>query len=259
MGSDRRYTRIIPTLLLRGTGFVKTRSFKDPVYLGDCFNTVRLFNEKEADELMILDITATPQNRPPNFELLRDLASECFMPLAYGGGIRNADDMRLLFKDGFEKVSLNTEAVRNPQLVRDASNEFGSQSVIVSIDVRRKLFGRYETFTHGGRQGTGVDPVTAAQRAADLGAGEILLTSIDRDGAMAGYDLELIRKVADAVSVPVIACGGAGSLADFGEAIRKGGASAVAGGSFFVFEGKHRAVLIKYPADKAALRQQGLR
>jgi cyclase len=241
--------RVIPCLLLRNTGFVKTRGFKDPVYLGDCFNTVRLFNEKEADELLILDITATPMGRPPNFDLLRDLAGECFMPVTYGGGIRSMDDMRRLFKAGFEKVGLNTEAVRNPPLIKDASQEFGSQSVIVSIDVRRKMFGRYEVYINGGRQGTGLDPVAVAKRATDLGAGEILLNSIDRDGLMGGYDLELVRKVADAIPVPLVACGGAGALRDFHDAIHQGGASAVAAGSFFVFVGKHRAVLITYPSQ----------
>lgn len=243
------YTRIIPTLLLRGTGFVKTSNFKNPVYLGDCFNTVRLFNEKEADELMILDITATPEKKPINFDLLRDLASECFMPLSYGGGIRSMEDMSQLFRAGFEKVSLNTEAARNPQLIRDASREFGEQSIVVSIDIKRKLFGGYEVYVNGGREGIGMDPVTAAMRAVEYGAGEILLNSIDRDGTMSGYDLEIIRKVADAVPVPLIASGGAGSLSHFREAIRKGGASAVAAGSFFVFSGKHRAVLITYPSQ----------
>lgn len=246
------YTRIIPTLLLRGTGFVKTSNFKNPVYLGDCFNTVRLFNEKEADELMILDITATPEKKPINFDLLRDLASECFMPLSYGGGIRSIEDMRQLFRAGFEKVSLNTEAARNPQLIRDASREFGEQSIVVSIDIKRKLFGGYEVYVNGGREGIGMDPVTAAKRAVEYGAGEILLNSIDRDGTMSGYDLEIIRKVADAVPVPLIASGGAGSLSHFSEAIHKGGASAVAAGSFFVFSGKHRAVLITYPSQNDA-------
>jgi len=240
--------RIIPCLLLRNTGFVKSRGFKDPVYLGDCFNIVRLFNEKEADELLILDITATPTGRPPNFNLLQDLAGECFMPLAYGGGIRSVDDMRRLFKAGIEKVGINTEAIRNPQLIEDAAQEFGSQSVIVSIDVRRKMFGRYEVFINGGREGTGLDPVAFAKPAIDMGAGEILLTSIDRDGTMEGYDLDLIRKVADAIPVPLVACGGAGSLRDFHDAIHQGGASAVAAGSFFVFVGKHRAVLVTYPS-----------
>ena len=241
--------RIIPCLLLRNGGFVKTRRFVDPVYLGDCFNTVRLFSEKEADELVILDIGATPAGRPPDFELLQQLAGECFMPVAYGGGITSMDAMRRLFKAGFEKVVLNTEAMRNPKLVEEAAREFGSQSIIVSIDVRRKMFGRYEVFANGGRLATGLDPVTAARRASDSGAGEVLLTSIDRDGTMEGYDLELTRSVADAVPVPLVACGGAGNLSHVREVLREGRASAAAGGSLFVFVGKHRAVLITYPSQ----------
>jgi cyclase len=247
MGDMKVYKRIIPVLLLRGSGFVKTRNFKDPVYLGDCFNTVRLFNEKEADELMILDINATPEKKPINIGLLRELASECFMPLSYGGGISTIEDMNLLFKSGFEKVAINTEAVKNPQLIKDASREFGAQSIIVCIDIRRKMLGGYEVYVNGGRHGTRMDPVAAAKRAVEFGAGEILLNSIDRDGTMAGYDLDIIRKVADSVPVPLIACGGAGSVEHFRDAIHAGGASAVAAGSFFVFNGKHRAVLITYP------------
>lgn len=247
--------RIIPCLLLRGRGFVKTRKFKDPVYLGDCFNTVRLFNEKEADELLVLDIDATPAGKPPDFGLLNELAGECFMPVAYGGGIRTMEDMHRLFKAGFEKVSLNTEAMRNPELIRTAAREFGSQSVIVAIDFRRKLLGRCEVFINGGRQGTGLDPVTVIQRAADLGAGEIFLNSIDRDGMMAGYDLETIRQVADAISVPLVACGGAGSLRHIHDVIHQGGASAAAAGSFFVYMGKHRAVLITYPAHNDLVKE----
>ena len=251
-------TRIIPCLLLRGNGFVKTKRFKDAVYLGDCFNTVRLFNEKEADELMILDIEATAAGRPPRFDFLRDLAGECFMPVAYGGGVRSLEDMRRLFTAGFEKVSVNTQIWKDPDLIRNAASEFGAQSVIASIDVRRTLFGRSEVVIEGGRKGTGLDPVAAAKRAADMGAGEILLTSIDRDGTLQGYDVELIRRVADAVEVPVIASGGAGSLGDFRAAIHEGHASAVAAGSFFVFTGKHRAVLITYPAHADTLREIGI-
>lgn len=241
------FTRIIPVLLLKGTGFVKTKNFKNEVYLGDCFNIARLFNEKEANELMILDITATPEKRPLNITMLQELASECFMPLTYGGGIRSVGEMRQIIKAGFEKVSINTEAAINPQLIRDASREFGEQSVIVSLDIRRKLFGGYEVYVNSGQKGIGMDPVTAAKRAVEYGAGEIMLSSIDRDGMMTGYDLEIIRKVADAVPVPLIACGGAGAMSHFSDAINKGGASAVAAGSFFVFNGKHRAVLITYP------------
>lgn len=251
-------TRVIPCLLLRGNGFVKTRRFKDAVYLGDCFNTVRLFNEKEADELMILDIEATPADRPPRFDFLRDLAGECFMPVGYGGGVRSVEDMRRLFNAGFEKVAVNTQIWKDPDLIRSAAREFGAQSVIASIDVRRTLFGRYEVQVAGGRKGTGLDPVSAARQVRDMGAGEIILNSIDRDGSMEGYDLDLIRRVADAVDIPVIACGGAGSLGDFRRAIHEGHASAVAAGSFFVFTGKHRAVLITYPAHAATLKEIGI-
>jgi cyclase len=234
---------------MRQNGFVKSRNFKDFTYLGDCFNIVRLFNEKEADELLLLDINATPTNSAPRFDFLHELAGECFMPVAYGGGVKTVEDMRRLFREGFEKVSINTEAVKTPNLIKDAVYEFGSQSIIVSIDVRRKVFNRYEVYINGGRDGTGLDPVTVAKRATDLGAGEILLNSIERDGTMQGYDIEIIKKVADAISVPLIACGGAGSLSHFQNAFHKGGASAVAAGSFFVFTGKHRAVLITYPSQ----------
>lgn len=241
--------RIIPCLLLRNTGFVKSCKFKDFVYLGDCFNIVRLFNEKEADELLIFDIDATPKNRPPNVDMLREIAGECFMPVAYGGGVRTVEDIRRILKAGFEKVSVNTEAFKNPDLIRKAASEFGSQSVIVSIDVRRTILGRYDVYINGGRQGTGLDPVTVAKRAVDMGAGEILLNSIDRDGTMEGYDIEIIRQLTDSVPVPVIACGGAGSLRHMHDAIHQGAASAVAAGSFFVFMGKYRAVLITYPSQ----------
>lgn len=249
------FKRIIPCLLLRDSGFVKTRAFRNPVYLGDCFNTVRLFSEKEADELLILDIGATPSNRAPNFELLRELAGECFMPVAYGGGLRTLDEMRRILRSGFEKVSLNTAAHRTPEVVEAAAREFGSQAVIVSLDVRRKLFGRYEVYVNGGREATGIDPVSAARRAADLGAGEVLLNSIDRDGSMEGYDLDLVRTVADSIAIPLVACGGAGSLGDLRRALHEGGASAVAAGSLFVFVGKHRAVLITYPSSADVARE----
>jgi cyclase len=249
------FKRVIPSLLLRKRGFVKTRRFKDPVYLGDCFNTVRLFSEKEADELLILDIAATVESRPPQFELLYELAGECFMPVGYGGGVTSLEDMSRLFRSGFEKVALNTAAFNRPQLVAEAAREFGSQSVVVSIDVRRKVLGRYEVFVRGGRQPTGADPVTWARRASDLGAGEILLTSIDRDGAMSGYDIELTRSVATAIDVPLVSCGGAGRLADFHEVLHEGNASAAAAGSYFVFVGKHRAVLVTYPTHDQLVRE----
>jgi cyclase len=240
--------RVIPCLLLRNAGMVKTVRFDDAKYLGDPINVVKLFNDKEADELVLLDIAATPEGRGPAFARIEQLASECFMPVCYGGGVRSVDDMRTLFGLGVEKVAVNTRAVEDPRLIREAAGQFGSQSVIASIDVRRGLLGRYEVVTRGGRKRTGLDPVAFAQEMERQGAGEILLNSVDRDGTMGGYDLELTRRVTRAVEVPVVACGGAGSLADMGRVVREAGASAAAAGSLFVFHGRHRAVLISYPS-----------
>jgi cyclase len=247
-------TRVIPCLLVERQRLVKTRQFRDPRYVGDPINAVRIFNEQEVDELVVLDISATVEQRPPNLQLISEMASECFMPLAYGGGIRSIDQIREILALGVEKVAINSQAVASPAFVRQAAEAFGSQSIIVSIDVKKKLLGGYEVLTHGGRKSTGLDPVELAARMAEMGAGEILLNSIDRDGGMAGYDIGLIRKVTGAVRVPVIACGGAGGIADFAAAVREGGASAVAAGSLFVFHGRHRAVLISYPS-MAELRQ----
>ena len=240
-------TRIIPCLLLRGSGLVKTTRFKDPKYVGDPINAIKIFNDKEVDELMLLDITASKENRGPAFSVIEEVASECFMPLAYGGGIRSVEEARRILKLGVEKVVFNTIAWKEPAVLRAASREFGAQAVVASIDVRRKLFGRYEVYVDGGTRAMGVDPVEYAQRLEDTGVGEIFLTSIDRDGTMMGYELELIAKVTEAVGVPVIAAGGAGSVHDFGVAVREGGADAVAAGAMFVFHGPHRAVLITYP------------
>ena len=241
--------RIIPCLLLKGNGFYKTARFRHPVYLGDPINILRIFNDKEADEIFILDISATSSSREPNIELLRDLASECFMPLGYGGGIRSIEQMATLFQTGFEKVSLNTSAHERPELVSAAARRFGSQSVVVSIDVKKTPFGGWQAMTHGGTRSSGRDPVEFARDMEDRGAGEILLNSIDRDGTMRGYDLPLIKAVAGAVGIPVIACGGAGNVRDLASAFITGGASAAAAGSFFVFQGPHRAVLISMPSQ----------
>lgn len=244
------WVRTIPCLLLRGAGLVKTVGFKHPTYLGDPRNVIKIFNEKEVDELIILDITATEQKREPNYDLLLELTSECFMPLGYGGGITNLQQIEKILKLGAEKVSLNTSAVENPGLITQAAAAFGSQSIVAAIDVKRKMFGKYETYIRDGKQKTGLDPVTLAKRLENAWAGEILLNSIDRDGTMKGYDLEILRQVTEAVMIPVIACGGAGSVQDFGLAVKQGGASAVAAGSIFVFHGRHRAVLISFPNRK---------
>lgn len=240
-------TRVIPSLLLRNGGLVKTVRFSDAKYVGDPINAVRIFNEKEVDELMFLDISATASGRGPNFDLIRDIATEAFMPFGYGGGIGDVGQVAMLVSLGVEKVALNAAAVERPYLVREAADLVGSSSVVVSIDVKRSLLGRYEVVTHNASRRTGLDPVDWARRVADLGAGEILLTSVDREGTQKGYDTSLTRQVADAVQIPVIASGGAGSIQDFRSVVRDGGASAVAAGSLFVFHGKHRAVLITYP------------
>lgn len=246
-------TRVIPALLLRGTGLVKTVKFDNPKYLGDPRNTVRIFNDKEVDELALLDIRATLENREPNYDLIREIVNEAFMPVAYGGGVRTVEQAQRLVKLGVEKVVVNTVAVEDPALVTRMAAQLGSQSVVVSIDAKRTMLGRYEVYTHAGTRKQRLDPVVLARQAEQAGAGEILLNSIDRDGTFAGYDVPLIRSVADAVSIPVIACGGASGVDDMALAVREGHASAVAAGSLFVFHGKHRSVLITYP-DAATLR-----
>lgn len=243
-------TRVMPCLLLRNRGLVKTIKFKNPNYVGDPINTVRIFNEMEVDELIFLDITATPSQKKPPFELLEEIATECFMPFTYGGGLRTLDDIKTVFNLGVEKVAINSYAVERPEFVQEAAERFGSQSIVVSIDVKRRLFGKYEVYTQGGRQRAKLDPVDFAQRMENLGAGEILLTSIDQDGTMDGYDIDLIKRVAAAVTIPVIACGGAGVIEDFGKAVHEGGASAVAAGSMVVYQGKGKGVLINFPQKK---------
>jgi cyclase len=243
-------TRVIPCLLLQERRLVKTVQFNQPRYVGDPVNVVRIFNEKEVDELIVLDISRTPKNASIDFDLVQEIASECFMPVAYGGGIKTISDINRLFSLGVEKVVLNTAALDQPNLVKIAATTFGSQSVVVAVDVKKDWLGRYRVLGRCGKQATGWEPVRYVQEVQAAGAGEILINSIDRDGTMQGYDLALVRAVCDAVSVPVIACGGAGRLEDFVVAVRDGHASAVAAGSMFVFHGKHRAVLVSYPEYK---------
>lgn len=240
--------RIIPCLLLRNNGLVKTVRFKESVYIGDPINAVRIFNEKEADELTFLDIDASRKKQEPPYKVIANIASECFMPFSYGGGIENAAQVEKIIKSGAEKIIINTSAFLSKGLVGELARQFGSSTVVVSIDVRKKLFDGYTVFIKGGTMSTGRNPVDYAREMEAEGAGEILLNSIDRDGTMEGYDLDMIKKVSDAVRIPVIACGGAGRLADFSAAV-KNGASAAAAGSMFVFHGKRRAVLITYPSQ----------
>ena len=227
---------------------MKTVKFKDPKYVGDPINAVRIFNEKEVDELLFLDIGATVAGKGPNFELLSAIASEAFMPFGYGGGITGVDQIKRLFGIGVEKVILNTSADRTPGLISEAASIAGSASVVVSIDVRRGWLGGYTVCTRGGKHDTKRDAVEWAKEIEGLGAGEILLYSIDQDGTMSGYDMGLISQVAGAVTIPVVAIGGAGNLQHFREAVNSG-ASAVGAGSMFVFYGRHRAVLITYPEN----------
>lgn len=246
-------TRVIPSLLLQGRGLVKTVKFKDPVYIGDPVNAVRLFNEKECHELVVLDINATVQKRPPDFKLVQEIAEECFMPFAYGGGIRSLEDIRTLVHLGVEKVIINSYAFENPDFISEAAKTFGSSTIVVSIDVKKDLFGRYEVFALGGRKNTSKNPKDYALEMERRGAGEIFLNAIDRDGVMKGYDLCLIRSVSEAVEIPVIACGGAGKIEDLGTAVNEGGASAVSAGSLFVFWGRQKGVLINFPSDEELL------
>jgi imidazole glycerol-phosphate synthase subunit HisF len=243
-----RIKRIIPCLLLRNNGLVKTVKFRDSVYIGDPINAVKIYNEKEVDELIFLDIDATRKNQEPSFGLIRNIASECFMPFAYGGGVRSLDQIEKIIKSGAEKIVINTQAFLERSFIKEAAEKFGSSTIVVSMDVKKGFFDNYSVYIKGGSRNTGKNPVEYAREMEDAGAGEIFVNSIDRDGAMEGYDINLIRKVSDSVKIPVIACGGAGKLDDFKAAIQQGGASAVAAGSFFVFHGRRRAVLITYPS-----------
>jgi imidazole glycerol-phosphate synthase subunit HisF len=240
--------RLIPCLLLRNNGLVKTVRFRDFTYVGDPINTVKIFNEKEVDELFFLDIDATKSGKEPPYELIQDIASECFMPFAYGGGINSINQIERIIKSGAEKVIINSQAFLKKNFVEDAVRQFGSSTIGVSIDVKKEFLKGNIVYVKGGTLSTGLKPVEHARNMEDAGAGEILINSIDRDGLMEGYDLELIRSVTQSVRIPVIACGGAGNLNDFSLAVKQGGASAAAAGSLFVFHGKRRAVLITYPS-----------
>ncbi|MEM7166365.1 MAG: AglZ/HisF2 family acetamidino modification protein [Planctomycetota bacterium] len=248
--------RVFPCLLLQGPGLVKTVKFKKPQYIGDPMNAARIFSAREADEALLLDISAGAEGRGPDEDLVSRISDECFMPLTVGGGIRTVGMARALFNAGAEKIAINSAAITNPELIGAIAAEFGSQSVVVSIDAKRK-WGGYEVYTHGGRKRTKRSVVAHAQAMAKAGAGEILINAIDRDGMMQGYDVELTRQVADAVDLPVIACGGAGSLDHMRQVVEQGHASAVTAGSFFVFHGRRRAVLISFP-DRADLEAQVL-
>lgn len=240
--------RIIPTLLIDDGDLIKTVRFGDRTYLGDPVNAVKIFNRKGIDELSILDIGATKNGREPDFELLRDIASEAFMPLSYGGGIKTIEQIRELLATGYEKVVLNTALVKNPDLITSASKTFGAQSIVASIDAKR-VGDNYACYVSDGDEKTGFGPVDLAMEAERLGAGEIIINSIDNDGMMRGYDLELVKSVSRAVSIPVIALGGAGNVEDLKSVLGEGQADAAAGGSMFVYYGRLKAVLITAPTE----------
>lgn len=241
--------RIIPCLLIKDGGLVKTTNFTNPKYVGDPINAVRIFNEKEVDELVVIDIDATVHNREPDYRLIKNLAAECRMPLCYGGGIKTVDQIQKIIGLGVEKVALGSIAVNNPQLISEAAERIGSQSIVVVMDVKNKglLGNRYRLFTHNGTKQTSLDPVAFAKQAEILGAGEVLVNSIDRDGMQDGYDLKLVTAVRESTNLPLTILGGAGSLADISALIAKFGTIGAAAGSLFVFKGKYRAVLISYP------------
>jgi cyclase len=239
-------TRVIPILLLKNNGLVKTIKFKNPVYVGDPINAVKIFNEKEVDELVLLDITATNDKKEINYNKIEEIVSEAFMPIGYGGGIKSLDQIEKLFKLGVEKVIINSEIFKNLDLITDAAKVFGNQSIVASLDVKKDFFGNKKIYSHSGTEKIKEDLVSVCKNLVNAGVGEILINSIDKDGTMSGYDTDLISEVSKSVEVPVVSCGGAGSIEDFAKAVNAG-ASAVAAGAMFVFQGIHRAVLISYP------------
>lgn len=238
--------RVIPCLLLRNRGLVKTVRFANPKYVGDPINAIRIFNEKEVDELLVLDIEASKNKHGPDYDLIEQFAGECFMPLGYGGGITTVDQVKRLFSIGVEKVSIQTSALSNLELVSEVASRYGNQSVVVSIDIKKNLLGRHKLYSSATGKLLDQDWLQFLKIAVNAGAGEILLNAVDKDGTMSGMDLPIIERAASMCPVPLIAVGGVGSLADLKAAVAAG-ASAVAAGAFFVYHGPHRAVLITYP------------
>ena len=241
--------RVIPVLLIQKGGLVKSVRFKNYQYIGDPINTVKIFNDKEVDEIVILDISATGERRPPDMQLVRDLAGEAFMPLAYGGGITSVEQVKELIYNGVEKIIINSAAFATPNLIQQAAKWAGSQSVVVSVDTKKNTWGTYKVYTQNATINQGIHPVEFVKRMESEGAGELLLQDISRDGTFSGYALDLINEISGAVKIPVVACSGAASLPDFAGAV-KAGAAAVAAGSMFVLQRPHRAVLINYPSQQ---------
>ncbi|MCF2857411.1 AglZ/HisF2 family acetamidino modification protein [Pseudoalteromonas sp. SMS1] len=239
------FKRVIPSILFSDGGLHKTIKFKNKKYVGDPINTVRLFNDLEVDELILLDIDASKQNRGPNFELIKEIASECFMPVCYGGGVRSLEDAERIFQTGIEKVAINHQSLNNKQLITDLAKVFGSQSIVLGVDIKKSFFGSYKLFSHTDKKKLSHSYIKHIEECIEAGVGEILLTSVDQEGTLSGFDLDLIAEVSSVVNVPVIAHGGGSTISDIQSAF-KGGASAVSCGAKFIYEGPHRAVLINY-------------
>lgn len=238
--------RIIPSLLLRNGGLVKTERFANPKYIGDPINAVKIFNEKEVDELLLLDITSTRENKAPNFGLIEEIVSEAFMPVAYGGAVRTVEDASRLLSLGVEKIALNTAALLNLSLVTALKDRYGAQCVVGVVDVKKKLLGGYAVHSHAGVKTPYADPVAWAQQLVAAGAGEILLQSVDRDGTMSGFDIELLSRLKNKLGVPLVAAGGAGTVEHMKRAFASCELSGLAVGARFVFQGPLRGVLINY-------------
>lgn len=242
------YPRIIPTLLIHKKGLVKTQKFKDPKYVGDPINAVKIFNEKEVDEIIVVDIDASRNGVEPDYKLIENLAFECRMPLCYGGGIKTAEQAQRIFSLGVEKIAVSSVSIENPSVITQMAERVGNQSVVVVLDAKKRTFSsKYEIYIHNGTKSTGINPVDFAVEMEKRGAGEIVINSIDNDGMMQGYDMNLINKVREVISIPLTVMGGAGSIEHLGEAIKEHGIIGTAAGSLFVFKGKYRAVLINYP------------
>ncbi|MEI7614838.1 MAG: AglZ/HisF2 family acetamidino modification protein [Betaproteobacteria bacterium] len=245
------YPRIIPCLLVHNKGLVKTTKFKDPKYVGDPINAVKIFNEKEVDELIVIDIDASRAGKEPDYKMIENLAAECRMPFCYGGVIKTVEQAQRIFSLGVEKIAISSLAIENPTIITKIAERVGNQSVVVVMDVKKKTFSsKYEIFIHNGTTATGLDPLLLGAEMQKLGAGEIVVNSIDNDGVMKGYDLSLIQKIRDVINIPMTVMVGAGSFDDLGELIKQHGIRGVAAGSIFVFKGKYRAVLINYPTVK---------
>jgi len=238
--------RVIPVLLLHKDGLVKTKQFKDPVYLGDPINAINIFNDKEVDELIFLDIDATKYNKSIDFKLIEEIAQECFMPFAYGGGIKTIEDIQKLFTIGVEKVIINT-GLDNKDLILSAIEKFGSQSIVASVDMKKDEYNKYKIYSYVNNHILNHDLFEYIKELEQLNIGEIFINNVDNDGMQNGYDIDIMNSLSKSVNIPMIACGGAGRLDDLKNIIKDTNVSAVAAGSLFVFYGVHNAVLITYP------------